>query len=164
MNPERKKQAAYTALRSFFDQECILINRNLDGLRELMQKNPDQSTGHDLRAEASYIHDFYNSAENLFRMVAEELNGGIPRGESWHKLLLIEMKSAIANSRRAVISENLYEMLNDCLRFRHLFRNSYGIFLDPIKTRQTAAIVLQAEKQLKQEFDAFVESLGKVEY
>ena len=96
-------------------------------------------------------------------MVAEELNGGIPLGESWHKLPLIEMKSEIANNRGPVISENLFEMLNNCLRFRHLFRNSFGVFLDPVKTRQTAATVLQSEKLLKQEFDAFVELLDKPE-
>lgn len=159
LDPELKRQSAYAALRSFFDQECKLIDRNLEGLNDLLQKNPVQSTGHDLRAEASYIHDFYNSAENLFRIVAEELNGGIPRGESWHRLLLIEMKSGIANSRGPVITEPLYEMLDVCLRFRHLFRNSYGVFLDPAKTRQTATIVLKADKMLKQEFNSFIESL-----
>jgi hypothetical protein len=155
LDPERKRQSAYAALRSFFEQECKLIDRNLEGI------NPDQSSGHDLRAEASYIHDFYNSAENLFRVVAEELNGGIPRGESWHRLLLLEMKSGIAGSRGLVISEQLYEMLDACLRFRHMFRNSYGVLLDSIKTRQTTKIVLQAEKLLKKEFESFVESLVK---
>lgn len=161
LDPELKRQSAYAALRSFFDQECTLIDRNLDGLNDLLQKNPAQSTGHDLRAEASYIHDFYNSAENLFRLVAEELNGGIPRGESWHRLLLIEMKSTIRSSRGPVISEPLYELPDVCLRFRHLFRNSYGVFLDPSKTRQTSRIVLQAETLLKREFEDFVEILGK---
>jgi hypothetical protein len=159
LDPERKRQSAYAALRSFFEQECKLIDRNLEGLLDLLKKNPDQSSGHDLRAEASYIHDFFNSAENLFRVVAEELNGGIPRGESWHRLLLLEMKSGIAGSRGPVISEQLYEMLDACLRFRHMFRNSYGVLLDSIKTRQTAKIVLQAEKLLKKEFDCFIESL-----
>jgi hypothetical protein len=150
----------YTALRSFFDQECKLIDRNLEGLKDLLQKNPVQSKDHNLRAEGSYIHDFYNSAENLFRMVAEELNGGIPRGESWHRLLLIEMKSKIETKRGPLISESLYQMLDTCLRFRHLFRNSYGVLLDPEKTRETANIVLQAEKQLKEEFDSFLRALA----
>jgi hypothetical protein len=161
LDRERERQSAYTALRSFFDQECKLIDRNLDGLLDLLRKNPENSTSHDLRAEASYIHDFYNSAENIFKMVAEELNGGIPRGESWHRLLLLEMKSGIEESRGPVISEKLYEMLDVCLRFRHLFRNSYGVFLDSTKTRKTAAIVLQSEKLLKQEFESFVEALVK---
>lgn len=159
LDPERKRQSVYVALRSFFDQECKLIDRNFEGLLDLLRKNPEQSIGHDLRAEASYIHDFYNSAENLFKMIAEEMNGGIPRGESWHKLLLLEMKSGINGSRGPIISENLYNMLNECLKFRHLFRNSYGVFLDSIKTRQTATIALQADKLLKHEFNCFLESL-----
>jgi hypothetical protein len=162
LEPYRKRQSVQAALRAFFDQECSLIDRNLDGLRNLLETNPVQSTGHELRAEASYIHDFYNSAENLFRIVAEELNGGIPRGESWHRLLLLEMKSEIAGSRGAVISGKLYELLDTCLRFRHLFRNSYGVLLDPQKTREVAGVVLAADTLLKQEFTVFIDSL-KVE-
>lgn len=159
MDPDRKRLSAQAALRAFFTQECGLIDRNLDGLRNLLQTNPVQSTGHDLRAEASYIHDFYNSAENLFRIVAEELNGGVPRGESWHRLLLLEMKDGIAGCRGRVISGNLYELLDTCLRFRHLFRNSYGVFLDPKKTREVAGVVLTADTLLKQEFSGFIDSL-----
>ncbi len=156
MDPERQRLSAYASLRSFFEQECKFIDRNLEALKDLLQKNPVQSNGHELRAEGSYIHDFYNSAENLFRLVAEELNGGIPRGESWHKLLLMEMKSTIETKRGPVISESLYEMLDACLRFRHLFRNSYGVLLDPLKTRETAKVVLEADRQLKQEFESFL--------
>jgi hypothetical protein len=159
LNPERKQQAAYAALRSFFDQEQKLMDRNLAGLIDLLKENKEKSTGHDLRAEASYIHDFYNSAENIFRMIAEELNGGVPRGESWHRLLLMEMKTEVAVSRMPVISENLYQMLDMCLRFRHLFRNSYGVFLDPVKTREIAGIVLKANKILRQEINSFLESM-----
>jgi hypothetical protein len=159
LDPEMKRQAAYMALRSFFNQECKLIDRNIDGLRDLIKKNPRQSESHDLRAEASYIHDFYNSAENIFRIVAEELNGGIPKGESWHRLLLLEMKSENGQGRGPVISEKLYVMLDLCLRFRHLFRNSYGIFLDPMKTREASETVMRAEKILKREIDSFIESV-----
>jgi hypothetical protein len=161
LDPERKQQSARAALRAFFSQEKTIIDRNLDGLRDLLQKNSAQSIGHDLRAEASYIHDFYNSAENLFRIVAEELNGGIPRGDSWHRLLLLEMKSEIPGIRKPVISEQLYRLLDTCLRFRHLFRNSYGVFLDPKKTREAALMSLDARDMLLKEFDQFIKSLGE---
>ena len=71
MDPERKRQSAYAALRAFFEQECKLIDRNLEGLLDLLKKNPDQKfRSCTFRAEASYIDDFYNSAENLFLVVA----------------------------------------------------------------------------------------------
>jgi len=159
LDPERKKQSALNALRSFFRQERSIIDRNLEGLRDLLQKNPAASFDHDLRAEASYIHDFYNSAENLFRIVAEELNGGIPRGASWHRLLLLEMKGEIPGIRNPVISEQLYSLLDTCLRFRHLFRNSYGIFLDAHKTREIALKALAARDLLIREFEEFLKTL-----
>jgi len=41
-----------------------------------------------LRAKASFMADFYMGVENIFRTISEELNGGVPRGDGWHKRLL----------------------------------------------------------------------------
>jgi hypothetical protein len=154
-----QKQAAHAALLSFFKSELEIVDRNLAGLKDIIALYPEMCNGHELRAEASYIHDFYNSAENIFRQVAEQLNGGIPRGDAWHKLLLLEMKDAIPGEREAVISNNLFAKLEQILRFRHLVRNSYGVLLDPQKTREIALLVLDARRQLHDEFLKFLARL-----
>jgi len=155
-----RRQTALLALTSFIASEKEMIERTLAGLEDLHSHHPGVCTGHELRAEASYIHDFYNSAENIFRQVAEQLNGGIPRGESWHKLLLLEMKNPVPDERQAVISEALFSKLDLLLKFRHLFRNSYGVLLDPAKTRELALTSFEVKKQLYAELDRFLNTLS----
>ena len=42
-----------------------------------------------LRTKASFLADFYMGVERIFKIIAEELNGGTPKGEDWHKRLLL---------------------------------------------------------------------------
>ena len=75
-----------------------------------------------LRVKASYMADFYMGAEKIFRIIVEELNGGVPRGETWHKRLLHTMTLEIKGVRPAVISNELYQDLLEFLGFRHVVK------------------------------------------
>lgn len=86
-----------------------------------------------LRAKASYIADFYMGVEKIFRTVAEEVNGGLPRGEAWHKKLLTGMAIEHKGIRPAVISPGLLTALIPFLGFRHVVRQAYGFQLDAEK-------------------------------
>ncbi len=82
-----------------------------------------------LRARGSILHDFYTGVERVFVRLAEEINGGVPRGEHWHRQLLQDMALPISDVRPAVISAELEQDLAEFLRFRHVFRNGYGFVL-----------------------------------
>lgn len=86
-------------------------------------------TPFDIRACGSILQDFYNGVEGIFTKIAGEVNGGLPASEDWHKRLLKDMAIEIPEVRQPVISQKLCEELDDYLRFRHLFRHSYGITL-----------------------------------
>jgi hypothetical protein len=77
----------------------------------------------ELTALAAMVHSVYNGVENIFKRVAEEVDGGSPRGEFWHRELLDSMRVP-GKTRPAVISEVLAEALDDYLTFRHLFRHA----------------------------------------
>lgn len=106
---------------------------SLDRLRvELEALNP--LTGEDnlihIRGVALTLHDFYNGIEKIFRYIAKELNGGIPKGEDWHNELLYQMSVTIDGLRPAVISKDLYRDLKEYLGFRHIVRHIYGYELN----------------------------------
>jgi len=86
-----------------------------------------------LRVKASFMADFYMGVEKVFRLIAEELNGGLPKGDAWHKKLLYTMTLEIDQVRPAVISKKLYEDLLEFLGFRHVVRQAYGFQLDEKK-------------------------------
>lgn len=86
--------------------------------------------GYMLRARASILHDFYSGIERIFLRIAQELNGGAPGTERWHRDLLQDMTLELAGVRPAVISTELHGLLVPFLGFRHLFRNVYGFVID----------------------------------
>jgi len=79
-------------------------------------------------ALAAVLHAFYNGIENVFKRVALALDGGIPGGLTSHSDLLTSMSVAKSN-RPALLSESLYETLQEYLDFRHVFRHSYSFEL-----------------------------------
>lgn len=82
----------------------------------------------ELSALAALLHSFYTGIENLLRRIAIEIDGGIDRGEGWHRRLLVQMGGS-RESRPAVISGELLERLQPYLQFRHVFRSSYSFQL-----------------------------------
>ncbi len=164
LKPERRRQATWSSLKAYFEQELRIISQTLEGLEDVLRHRPSGAEKHVLRAEASYLHDIYTSVENCFRRIAEELNGGTPKGDQWHKALLLEMKSDFGAERPPVISEELFALLDELLRFRHLVRNSYGIFLDSKRTRQLSEKAQTTVVQFDKEIHSFLRKVKPQEW
>jgi hypothetical protein len=117
-----------TKLKIQFEVEQIdrLIDTYSDLLEKCRQKIPDKV---EIAALGSVLHSFYNGLENIFSVIAKEVDTTLPQGFSWHKDLLIQISNK-ATSRNAVISEASKEKLVNYLGFRHFYRHSYSFFLD----------------------------------
>lgn len=95
--------------------------------RQWLDIQGDKSPGIlDLRALGSILHDFYTAIEDIFELIAGDINGNLPDNSRWHKRLLHLMTLDIPKLRPAVISKQLETRLDEYLRFRHIFRNIYG--------------------------------------
>ena len=103
---------------------------SLSALGEELANAPRQDDIYSLRARGSILHDFYNGVERVFVRIARELNGGVPRGDQWHRDLVDDMTLDIPEVRPAVIDRSLARTLGEYLRFRHVFRNVYGGVLE----------------------------------
>ena len=110
------------------------LARELGGIKDSLSRD-DVST-YDLRAVGSILHDFYNGIENTFSRVAQELNGGLPAGEDWHRQLLVDMAAEIEGVRPPVISKTLKKELQRYLGFRHIFRHIYGFSLEKERIKE----------------------------
>ena len=88
-----------------------------------------------IRALGSLVADFYSGVERVLKIIAEELDGGLPKSENWHKQLLINANLAIAE-RPPVLSGRTVTALLPYLGFRHVFRNAYGFELDYDRMKQ----------------------------
>ena len=74
------------------------------------------------------LHSFYNGIENIFKRIADGLDGQLPSSEFWHRSLL-DVMSKPGKERPAVISPVMVDRLDSYLDFRHFFRHSYTFSL-----------------------------------
>jgi len=133
-------------LRKQVTVERQQLHRLLETYRPLFEKcavSPPNDI--EIYALAGLLHSFYNGIENIFKRIAEELDGQSPRSQFWHRELLDSM-SQPREVRPAVISESLVERLDSYLDFRHFFRHSY-IF--DLRWDAMKALVLSYEETLR---------------
>ena len=116
----------------------------------------------DLRAAGSILHDFYNGVENMFRRIAQEVNGGLPTGDDWHKQLLRDMSLEIDGLRPAIISKSLVGELQRYLGFRHVFRNIYGFSLEAKRIKELVCDFPNVLSRFKREIGKFQHYLARI--
>lgn len=142
------------------------ISNELENLSILEEQSASAPQGEDtfsLRARGSILHDFYSGIERVFVRIAEELNGGVPQGEQWHRQLVQDMCLEVPSVRPAVIDEEMVRSLGDFLRFRHVFRNVYGFALEEQRMRpleEQLPVVLAAFRQQVGEFLTWIVGSG----
>ena len=128
----------------------------LDALEREFATRPRTDDSYSLRARGSILHDFYNGVERIFVRVARELNGGVPRAEQWHQQLIDDMTLDVPKVRPAVIDARLAKGLGEYLRFRHVFRNVYGGFLEVERLRPLEERLPRALTSFRQQIRAFL--------
>ena len=83
----------------------------------------------DMTILGSVLHSFYNGLENIFDIIAKNIDGSVPTGNKSHQELLHQMASE--NSKRdAIIDEQLYLKLREYATFRHFYRHAYSFQLN----------------------------------
>jgi hypothetical protein len=89
-----------------------------------------QPSGLVVRGVGDVIHDFYTGVERMMERIAAEFDGGPPAGAAWHRDLLTSMSVELSGIRPAVFRTETVRASGEFLRFRHLFRNTYGFELE----------------------------------
>ena len=83
----------------------------------------------DMTILGSVLHSFYNGLENIFEIIAKNIDKELPTGNKSHQELLHQMASE--NSyRNEIIGEELYYKLREYATFRHFYRHAYSFKLN----------------------------------
>ena len=83
----------------------------------------------DMTILGSVLHSFYNGLENIFEIIAKDIDGCIPTGNKSHQELLHQMASE-NGERNELIGEELYIKLKEYATFRHFYRHAYSFQLN----------------------------------
>ena len=90
----------------------------------LIAKPSDSKVGDiETAAACAMLHSFYTEIEKILKLIAREWDKRMPSSDAWHKELLNQMAAA-TDTRPAVITSGLVEILSEFLAFRHLFRGA----------------------------------------
>jgi hypothetical protein len=84
---------------------------------------------------AANLHGWYTGLETLLERVARLLDGEVPGGPAWHVELLSQAAIAVPGVRPAILPPAVLGDLHELRKFRHFFRNAYGLDLDPGRVR-----------------------------
>lgn len=84
-----------------------------------------------VNSAALHLHSFYSGIERILRLIAEEFDGGVLGGDSWHSELLKQMQFDVPGTRPSVLSSSSVSALEEYRRFRHLIRNIYATNILP---------------------------------
>lgn len=107
------------------------------------------------------FHNFYTGCERIFSLIAVEMNGGVPNKADWHRRLLDRMKGE-SEERRAVITSETAQLIQDFLAFRHVVRNIYGFELNTERLEILMQKYPQAWHQFELDIQTFVEWLNEL--
>lgn len=95
-------------------------------------------------------------------MVAERVDGSVPRGANWHQELLQQMAAELPGARPAVVDADLAQRLEEYLGFRHVVRNAYAQRLDPARIAALVARLPAVWSEVKARLDAFAGALDEI--
>jgi hypothetical protein len=137
------------------------LDRVIERINEGWQRAKTTGDDYYLDGVALNLHGFYSGLERIFELIAEVVDQSVPQGENWHQKLLQQMAAEIPNVRPAVISETVFQQLNEYRGFRHIVRNVYTYRFDPNKIENLVRAVPELYQQVKAELLAFATFLKR---
>lgn len=94
-----------------------LVERDIPGIGE------NTTTG---LAAAGLLENLYTATETVLVRIAQQFGNNL-RSDRWHSDLLRRMAIAIPGLRPAVISQEVYQRLDELMRFRHFKRYYFNL-------------------------------------
>src|SRR4030042_3094971 len=129
-------QHRFAVLRADLSRELDNVRRLAAEAAEWQPRLPDWPEAVRMRTAGGILHDFYSGIERIFRHIATRVDEDFPDGPDWHVQLVQRMAINVETVRPAVLDEKTARQLDQYLRFRHLFRHSYGFDLEWERCRE----------------------------
>lgn len=125
-------------------------------LLEVRAERLDPADPVPLESLAYQLHNLYSALEDLFEVVADTFENSVIDTSRWHSQLLQRMRLEIEGVRPALVSPELYPLLDELRAFRHFFRHAYQSRLAVERVRFVLARARQAKPLLQRDLAQFV--------
>ena len=119
----------YKELREDVLDEKEAIEETLERLSEVRSKFDAQKEDYSIEpAMGTYLMNFYNGIENILKRISKRYYLAMPKGESWHKELLV-LSCNPPEGKIPIFNQNVVNRLHPYRNFRHRFISGYGFQL-----------------------------------
>lgn len=119
----------YEELKEDVLDEEKAIDETIERLREIRGKfDPRKQDNLTEPAMGTYLMNFYNGIENILKRVSKEYYLIMPKGNSWHKELIVLSYDA-PEGKIPIFDQGLAERIIPYKNFRHRFISGYGFQL-----------------------------------
>jgi len=148
-------KANYEQLKKdlLFEQGQVdLVISKIRGIKDL--KITEVNTA----ATATYLMNFYNGIENIMKRCAKEYYRKIPKGDDWHKQLLLQ-SSLHHKSKIPLFEQETVDKLYNYLTFRHFFIHGYGFKLNWEKMESLVENIDKLWEDIKKQLSTFISSI-----
>jgi len=133
-------------------EECRLLDRKMDLLHA--EKDPEIKDSH-ISAIAVRIHSIYTGIEKVLKQLIEYFDGELPSGREWHTLMVSRARREIESIRPPIISPQVFDLLSELRKFRHLFKGAYHTNLIPQKVIERAEDAVKLLPAFMKDLDDF---------
>lgn len=137
--------------------ELSELERSVNRTRRAWEAAQQAQVNQDMFIDSAALnlHGFYAGVERLMEFTAYQLEGGPPKGPSWHQELLRQMSTAVPGVRPAMVTPATIAALDEFRRFRHVVRNVYAEHLEPERIGKLVAQLAAVWGQLRAELESF---------
>lgn len=150
----------HEALAVEIENEMVRLRQVAARLEQFVQNAPAAPDEIQIQGGAKYLHDFYNGVERIFERIAVRVDEDVPAGANWHTLLLQRMARPFGEKRPAVINRELETTLANYLRFRRLFRHTYGYDLQWPPVHDLSQNLVHVLPDLQRQLDTFLAAVS----
>jgi hypothetical protein len=137
-------------LLGYMESQWAVINTIFDKIEAMKPLDESQ-----IIHSAYLMHNLYNAWEDMFKEISVCFENNVERSSGFHKNILLRMKISIPGLRPQILSDGSYELFNELLGFRHVFRHAYNYNLDPEKLQQLRNKVLKGRVQIENDIELF---------
>jgi hypothetical protein len=123
--------------------------------------NELNSKNYDLVILADIITDYYTCLETAFVRISKFFENSL-ENDRWHKHLLEKMVLDIPGIRKAVLSNESYNLLDEFLRFRHFKRYYYDFNYDKDRMEYLEMKFHQSLPMVREDIQRFLVFLDEV--
>lgn len=155
---EREQLAA---LEAEFRAQLRLLERVHQRLSDRVASGLE--TPAQLDSVAYQIHNLYCAAEDLLKLVAQAFENRIGSSGEWHRILLLRMSEPIPGIRPALLSEDLFDVMNRLRGFRHFVRHAYVTDIDPNQLQANLNLAFKLAEALPKAVYTFIAQLDASE-